>query len=201
MGRPPTDARQRLTDAAAALLREQGFHATGVKQIAAAARVPMGSLYFHFPGGKQELVHTAMTAAGAGVDETLDQLISFSDNARQAVAAFLHQAGAALSASGYVSGSPLATTGLEVGAQDDEVAAVIAGWYASWRSRLEAAFQTEQYAQPAELATLVVAALEGGLLLARVNRDLAPLESVAHTLDALLATAPRHHRPDPAPNP
>ena len=191
MGRPPTDARQRLTDAAAALLREQGFHATGVKQIAAAARVPMGSLYFHFPGGKQELVLTAMTAAGAGVDELLDKLFSFSGDARRAVAAFFQQSGAALVASDYRSGCPLATTALEVGAQDGDIAGVIADWYTSWRSRIEAALSTEGYAQPGALATLVVAALEGGLLLARVSRDVAQLDSVAATIDGLLGNAPR----------
>lgn len=189
VGRRPSDARQRLTEAAATLLREQGFHATGVKEIAAAARVPMGSLYFHFPGGKQELVASAMTAAGARVDEALDQLFSFSTDARQAVAAYVQQSGAALVASGYRSGCPLATIGLEIGAQDDEVAALIAAWFTSWRARIEAALAAEGYPEPAALATLVVSAVEGALLLARVERDPAPLDAVAGTLDEVLTAA------------
>ncbi|MEZ5264615.1 MAG: TetR/AcrR family transcriptional regulator [Acidimicrobiales bacterium] len=191
MGRPPTDARQRLADAAAALLREQGLHASGVKQIAAAARVPMGSLYFHFPGGKQELVRSAMTAAGSAVDQALDRVCSFSGSAREAVAAHLEQSGAALAASGYRSGCPLATTALELGPDDADVAEVIAAWFSSWRARIEAALHADGYVEADSLATLVLAALEGGLLLARVERDLAPLASVAATLDALLAGAPR----------
>lgn len=194
MGRPPTDARQRLTDAAAALLREQGLHATGVKQIAAAARVPMGSLYFHFPGGKQELVHSAMTAAGAGVDAGLDRLLSFSGDARSAVVAFVEQSGAALEASGYRSGCPLATTALELGTDDAEVAAVIADWFGSWRSRIEGALHAEGYVEAAALATLAVAAMEGALLLARVERRLEPVHSVAATVDAVLAAATRTAR-------
>src|SRR5919198_6286427 len=47
--------KERILDSSAELFRRQGFTGTGVKQIAAEARAPFGSLYHFFPGGKQQL--------------------------------------------------------------------------------------------------------------------------------------------------
>jgi AcrR family transcriptional regulator len=50
-----SDTRARLLEAAAQLFREQGYAATGLKQITAEAEAPWGSLYHFFPGGKEQL--------------------------------------------------------------------------------------------------------------------------------------------------
>ncbi len=49
-----TDTRQRLVTAGADLFRHQGYAGTGVKQIVTAAQAPFGSMYHHFPGGKED---------------------------------------------------------------------------------------------------------------------------------------------------
>ena len=47
-----TDTRERIVVASAELLRRQGYAATGVKQIVAAAQAPFGSIYHFFPGAR-----------------------------------------------------------------------------------------------------------------------------------------------------
>ena len=47
--------RERIVEAGAMLFRRQGWSGTGMKQIAAAAAAPFGSIYHFFPGGKDEL--------------------------------------------------------------------------------------------------------------------------------------------------
>lgn len=197
MGRRPTDARNRLAAAAAALLRDRGYHATGVKEIAAKARVPMGSLYFHFPGGKQELVLSAVTESGSGIDAAIDQVISLHPTARHAVAAFIDHLANTLETSGYETGCPLATTGLELGAGDDPLAAAISSWFRSWTSHLAEAFAAEGRPDAEQLATFVLSAVEGGLLLARVARDLGPLRQVAAGVERLLTPTAGDAEPGP----
>ena len=56
--------RDRIVDASAELMRRQGYAATGVKQIVTAAQAPFGSLYHHFPGGKEQLGAEAIRTSG-----------------------------------------------------------------------------------------------------------------------------------------
>ena len=52
----------------AKLLQRQGYNGTGLNQIVAEAEAPKGSLYFHFPGGKEQLAAEAIAASAAYLD-------------------------------------------------------------------------------------------------------------------------------------
>src|SRR5947208_1901482 len=59
-----TDTRRRMLESAAELFRTQGYHATGMTQRVSESRAPKGSLYFHFPGGKEQLAAEAVRLSG-----------------------------------------------------------------------------------------------------------------------------------------
>ena len=65
------DTRTRMLDATARLLRQRGYHGTSLNDILAASGAPRGSLYFHFPGGKDQLVIEVTRASVAAVAERL----------------------------------------------------------------------------------------------------------------------------------
>ena len=50
-----TDTRSRILQAAQRLFRQRGHHATGLNDILEMARAPKGSMYHHFPAGKEEI--------------------------------------------------------------------------------------------------------------------------------------------------
>ena len=64
MAPPKSRQRQALVWAAAKLFRRQGYSGTGLRDILAASGAARGSLYHHFPGGKEEIGAAAVTAAG-----------------------------------------------------------------------------------------------------------------------------------------
>jgi TetR/AcrR family transcriptional regulator, lmrAB and yxaGH operons repressor len=49
------DTRSRILTAAQRLFRKRGYHATGLNDILELARAPKGSMYHHFPGGKEAI--------------------------------------------------------------------------------------------------------------------------------------------------
>ena len=52
---PASDNRERLLEEALLLFRRHGYHGVGVSDILTAAALPKGSLYHHFPGGKDQI--------------------------------------------------------------------------------------------------------------------------------------------------
>src|SRR3954465_13713085 len=71
----PDRSRTALVDAAALLFRRQGYAATGVNQILETAAVKAGSLYHHFPDGKQQLAAAVVDSAGADIEARLRQFL------------------------------------------------------------------------------------------------------------------------------
>src|SRR4051794_35443785 len=69
-----TDVRQRMIDSTAILLAKHGLSGTSFSDVLAASGAPRGSLYHHFPGGKDQLVLAAVGVAGDRAMNVLDRL-------------------------------------------------------------------------------------------------------------------------------
>jgi TetR/AcrR family transcriptional repressor of lmrAB and yxaGH operons len=67
------DTRTRLLDAATVLFRQRGYHGVGVSDVLAAAAAPKGSLYHHFPGGKDQLAIEAIDLVGSALLQMIDE--------------------------------------------------------------------------------------------------------------------------------
>ncbi|MEU4251263.1 TetR/AcrR family transcriptional regulator [Amycolatopsis sp. NPDC026612] len=183
-----TDTRQRMLDTAAGLFQTQGYHATGLTQLTTAGGAPKGSLYFHFPGGKEQLATEAVRLSGERTGALLEAVLNDAPDPVTAVGRVVDALGNFLTESDFQRGCPLATVALDAAAASEPIREACADGYASWHGVLHG-YLTGQ-GLPAEradeLATIVLAAIEGGLLLARTRRDLAPLRAVAAHLHATL---------------
>jgi TetR/AcrR family transcriptional repressor of lmrAB and yxaGH operons len=171
--------------------RERGYAATGLAEVLADSGAPRGSLYHHFPGGKAELGAAAVAAAGESVERVLRDLAREAPDAPAFLEAYAERLALWLEASAWRAGCPIATTLLETAA--DEPALAMAGEVAlaSWHARIAERFRADGLpdAEAAARAEIVVAAVEGALLLARVQRSAAPIRRVLGTLAASWSAA------------
>jgi TetR/AcrR family transcriptional repressor of lmrAB and yxaGH operons len=184
----PPSSRDAFVIATAALLRRQGYAATGLKEIVARSEAPRGSLYFHFPGGKEQLATAAIERSGRELAGAIEVLLCADEDLADGVAALVDGLAVALERSGYSDGCPVATVALEAAATSETVREAAAGAFAAWLAAIERRMIAAGGA-PAEAqrrALLVLSAIEGALLLARVQRDPAPLHAVRDELAALL---------------
>jgi AcrR family transcriptional regulator len=182
-------SRQKLVAAAATLLRKQGYHGTGLSEIVTESGAPRGSLYFYFPGGKEELACAALSESGAMWRTLLEGVIDAAPDLGAAVDNVCAVLAEALAASGWESGCPLATVALEASARSEAVRGTCAAHYAGWEDAIgrKLAARGVDPARAAELATFGLAAIEGALLLAKVKRDPAPLRVTGQLLRRLIA--------------
>ena len=105
--------REKLVEATATLLQRQGFHGTGLLDIVKESGAPRGSLYFHFPDGKEALACAALEGAGSRYRELIEALVAAAPHPGDAVYAVCEFLGQSLEASKFTEGCPLATVGLE----------------------------------------------------------------------------------------
>ncbi len=170
------------------LLRRQGYAATGLNEIVARSGAPKGSLYFHFPGGKQELALVAMERTGEDLRAAIRAVMSSGRGAAGSLAVLIDALAAGLEASGYRDGCPIATITLEAAAGSEPVRAAAEGAFSAWLSELESALVGDGLERGAaeRRALLALAAIEGALILARARNDTGPLIAVRDELLELM---------------
>ncbi|MFE7745035.1 TetR/AcrR family transcriptional regulator [Nocardia sp. NPDC057455] len=184
MGVKGTETRGKLIDAARTLVERHGYYGAGLNQILAASGAPRGSLYFHFPGGKDELVAAAIAQAGKEITALIDTIEP--GDAAAAASRLLRAFGDRLEASGWQQGCPVATVALDVAAGNDPIQAECAAAYVAWEQALRLRLRAEGRQDADDLAAAVLALVEGALLLARAQRSREPLERVERTLHTLI---------------
>jgi TetR/AcrR family transcriptional repressor of lmrAB and yxaGH operons len=183
-----TDSKAKTLAAAARLLRQQGYHGTALHDILAAAGSPRGSLYFHFPRGKEEIGEAALTLAGEAVRQAIVRAAESSENAEVFLIRIARGMAADLAKSGYREGCPIATTALETSAQSDALGAATRTAFQTWEAEIKRGLERFSLASSdADLiATTALSQLEGALLLARTYRSLTPMHRAEQALKLLL---------------
>jgi TetR/AcrR family transcriptional regulator, lmrAB and yxaGH operons repressor len=179
-------SRERMIDATAALLQKQGYAGTGLAQILEVSGAPRGSLYFHFPDGKEQLACEALRSAGNAWKERIDALVGEIADPGEAFDAVCKLLGDELEASHWELGCPIATVALEAAAESKAIRTTCAEHFRGWEKIVSDRLVASGY--PAALAplaaTLTIASIEGALLLSRVYRSREPLDRVALALRA-----------------
>jgi TetR/AcrR family transcriptional repressor of lmrAB and yxaGH operons len=177
------ETKDRLLRTAAVLFQTQGYHATGLNQVVAEGSAPKGSLYFHFPGGKEQLAVESLALSAGEVNERLRTVTDLDDA--------LDMFAAQLVASDFRVGCPVATVALDAASESDLIRVACASAYGSWRVVLTDFLvrQGVHVDRAPGLATTVLAAVEGALLLAKTQRDVSPLRQVAADMRVLIEGA------------
>ncbi|MEW2167246.1 TetR/AcrR family transcriptional regulator [Streptomyces sp. NPDC007084] len=189
-GRGP---RERMVFSAAQLIRRDGVTATGMRDVAEHAGAPRGSLQHYFPGGKEQLVNEAVDWAGHYAARRVARFLAAMAEPTPAglFAAMVRQWTDELQETGFVSGCPVAAATVEGAESADSTRAAAAAAFGRWtRPVAEALTGMGVPADRAEsLATLMISALEGALLIARAEREVRALTAVARELGPLLDAA------------
>jgi TetR/AcrR family transcriptional repressor of lmrAB and yxaGH operons len=163
------------------LFRRQGYASTGLQQIVAESGAPKGSLYHYFPSGKEALGEAAVALAGGLIREMLADLAARHRDPKAFLKAYCRVMAGWMQESGFRSGCPVATTLLETAPQSPAITAAgrvaIDGWI-----EVVAGVLVRGRASPREArrrAQLIIAAMEGALILSRIRRSPRPILDVA----------------------
>jgi TetR/AcrR family transcriptional regulator, lmrAB and yxaGH operons repressor len=188
-GSMSASSKQRMIETAAVVMRERGVEATSFSEVLARSGAPRGSIYHHFPGGKAQLIEEATRYAGEFTASGLAAALA-DDDPVAAIGAFTAGWQRILRKSNFGGGCSVVAASLE-GERLPAARDAAATAFTHWEELLSAAFEPHvgSAARAQALATLVIASIEGAIVLARATQSSGPLERVAGELERLLADA------------
>jgi TetR/AcrR family transcriptional regulator, lmrAB and yxaGH operons repressor len=184
----PTDTRRRMIVTTSKLLERQGFHGTGLNQILEESGAPKGSMYFHFPGGKNQLAAEAISAAADHIERALRT--HEGGTALEAIDGYLVRMTSWLQASGFSGGCPIATTALEVGPTTSELGDACDAAFERLIARVSGWLEADGFdaVKARDRSVLVYSAIEGALIFSKAKRSIEPMERLRADLPRLLGT-------------
>ena len=175
-----SDVRKRMIEGAMALLAQRGLQSTSFSEVVATTGAPRGSLYHHFPDGKDQLVAAAIDLAGGVLTDFMNRCPGFS--AEAVVQHFLVIWRTVLTRSDCESGC--AVLAVTVATDSAELLAHATAVFRTWRKCL--ADLLRQGGLPDDVARrfamVLIASVEGAVVLSRAERSLEPFEAVAQQL-------------------
>jgi TetR/AcrR family transcriptional repressor of lmrAB and yxaGH operons len=183
----PDRSRDSLIETAATLFRRQGYAATGLNQILDAAGVKAGSLYHHFPQGKQELAATVVDTVGGDMERLLRQLLAGDTPVAMMVASWFDVLAAGLAAD-HRDGCPVEPIATEAVHASELVRRASARAFDSWCTALADRLRADGWGDDADgAASAVVSLIEGALVLSRTAGDTTALHAAKAAARTLLS--------------
>lgn len=172
------------------LLAKRGLQATSFSEVLELTGAPRGSIYHHFPEGKDQLVAAAIALAGDTALKPLEEIAGASPE--EIATLFLGMWRKLLTRANFDAGcSVLAVT---VATDSRELLDHAGDVFRSWRGRLAELLEQGGLtaADAQQLAVTLVAASEGAVVLSRAERSLEPFELVSsQLLDQVRAASSR----------
>jgi len=183
----PDRSRAALIEKAAPLFRRQGYAATGLNQILDDAGVKPGSLYHHFPRGKQQLAAAVVETAGTRIEHLLQRLLATDRPVADIVDGWIDLLVAGL-AGDQRDGCPIEPIATESVNASPEVRAASARVFNGWYAAIEGRLRSEGWpaVEAEQVAVAVIALIEGALILSRVAGDAVALNAAKPAARALL---------------
>jgi len=184
----------RLAESMLELIQRHGYSGTGLNTVVEHSGAPKGSLYFHFPQGKEALGEKAVELAaarfGSLVADSALESESESESATpgEVVRRVIDALAGMLTDSDFQLGCPVSVVTLEMGARSERLRDACANAFESWIGPVAEYLVAHGRPRPdaRATATAVVSMVEGAVIVSRAQRSTEPLRCAARALAVLL---------------
>ena len=172
------DTRAKMLASAAEVMRERGAAGVTIDAVLARSGAPRGSVYYHFPDGRNQILTEALRYSGDSITAMIDDAAE--RGARVLLAEFVEFWERLLADGDFNAGCPVVAAAIAADDDDPKLSAEAGAILGRWCAALTRAFVNDGFddAEAASLAVMSIAALEGAVLLSRSTRNVDPLRQV-----------------------
>jgi TetR/AcrR family transcriptional regulator, lmrAB and yxaGH operons repressor len=182
-----SDAKDRMIAAARRLFREHGYLGTALSDVVNESAAPRGSIYFHFPGGKEELAgEVTLLHAGDHIAH-INRAAAATSTAGQLIEAFIGRIRDELTSSNYREGCAMAPIVIESTPASDQLSDATRRGFQDIIATLAARLTEKNvpHSRATQLATHALSSVEGALILGRALRNPEPFDLAIAQLAAI----------------
>jgi TetR/AcrR family transcriptional regulator, lmrAB and yxaGH operons repressor len=178
--------RNSMLASAAEVMRERGAAGVTIDAVLARSGAPRGSVYYHFPDGRNQILIEALRYSGDSITAMIDAAAE--QGARVLLGKFVEFWEQRLTEGGFNAGCPVVAAAIGSDDDDAKLSAEAGAILARWCAALTRAFTHDGFDEPcaASLAVMSIAALEGAIVLSRSTGSIDPLRQVGEQLGFLI---------------
>ena len=185
-----SDSKERMIAAARRLFREYGYLGTALSDVVTESAAPRGSIYFHFPGGKEELAgEVTLLHAGDHIAH-INRAAAATSTAGQLIEVFIGRIRDELISSNYREGCAMAPLVIESRPASDQLSDTARRGFQDMIATLAARLTEKNVpaSRAIQLATQAWTSVEGALILSRVLHSPEPFDTATAQLAATADT-------------
>lgn len=185
-------SREKILKAATRLFHLKGYHATGLNQVLQESGAPKGSLYYHFPNGKEQLAAEAIQLSGQIIAADIKKRLSSFDDP---IKAFQHNI--QLIAEQFneieklaeLSTVPLGLLAAETALVNEKLRQICEETFGIWEELYVEKLKESGYSEERArlISTSTNALIEGGVTLCLTKKSSEPLLQIQKMIPLLLA--------------
>ncbi|MCV7429188.1 TetR/AcrR family transcriptional regulator [Mycobacterium montefiorense] len=171
---------------AAEVMRERGAAGVTIDAVLARSGAPRGSVYYHFPEGRNQILSEALRFSGDSITATIDAAAEH--GARALLRAFIRLWERLLTDGDFLAGCPVVAAAITADETDQDLTNEAGMILGRWCTALTRAFMNDgfDHDDAASLAVMSISALEGAIVLSRSTRSVRPLSQVGEQLEFLI---------------
>lgn len=171
---------------AAEVMRERGAAGVTIDEVLNRSGAPRGSVYYHFPEGRNQILTEALRYAADAITASIDS--NTDGGALTLLRGFVGVWERLLTDSDFNAGCPVVAAAIGCSGAEPQLTAEAGQIFGRWRTALTRAFVADGFgdADATSLAVMSIAALEGAVVLCRSTRSTDPLRGVHAQLEFLI---------------
>jgi TetR/AcrR family transcriptional regulator, lmrAB and yxaGH operons repressor len=168
---PALPAKDRILEAAIFLMKRSGLTGAGINQILTRSSAPKGSIYYHFPQGKQEIAVEALRLYGQRVAAAFESVLSTKRKPAEKVRALFQFVADRLEEGAFEQSCAAGAVTLDLESDAAVIQPVIQATFDSWQIVIANHLPVRSRARRKSLAGLVLSTIEGAYIRGRAERS------------------------------
>jgi TetR/AcrR family transcriptional regulator, lmrAB and yxaGH operons repressor len=172
---------------AADVLRERGAAGLTIDEVLTRSGAPRGSVYHHFPDGRNQILTEALRYAGDSITAKIEAAAG--EGGMNLLHRFVEFWEQLLRETDFTAGCPVVAAAIGSAPEEQQLTTTAGEIFQSWRGALIRSFASEGFSasEASSLATTSLAAVEGAVVLCRATRTTEPLRQVAEQIEFLVS--------------